>query len=72
MMMNDNNYYFTQLTTLDMTRRIRASEPLDSVGIFCLLLFLCKTNTNPLPRGAQFTWQFSLHVLHRGTNDVET
>jgi hypothetical protein len=29
-----NNNYFTQLTTLDMTRRIRASEPLDSAGFF--------------------------------------
>lgn len=34
MMMNDNNYYITQLTTLDITRRIRASEPLDSAEFF--------------------------------------
>jgi hypothetical protein len=38
MMINDNNY-FTQLTTLDMMRRIRASDLWIAQDFFGLLLF---------------------------------
>jgi hypothetical protein len=46
MMINDNNY-FTQLTTLDMMRRIRASDLwIALVFSSWLIAFLCTTNTH--------------------------
>jgi hypothetical protein len=72
MMINDNNY-FTQLTTLDMMRRIRASDLWIALDFFiCLLLFSVQLTHTFLHLGAQFPWQILLLVLHLGICDVET
>jgi hypothetical protein len=64
MMINDNNY-FTQLTTLDMMRRIRASDLWIALEFFMLTAFLCTTNTHFLASWSVYTMaDFTTHVSH--------